>query len=321
MAGLVLSSYFAGFTLGAVRCGRIIERIGHIRGYAAFAGLVVAATAAMPLLVGPVPWLVLRAIVGFGCAGLFVTTESWLNAKARPAERGRVFSIYMVGTFLALALGQLLIGRPRSRPRPVQRHRRPVRRGAGHGEHDPGGAAAATATATLPYGQLPARHLSRSSAARSADSSAAPSTRSFRRGCRTRVSSARRSVVHARGRAWRPRLPDPGRPALGPFRPAHRAGRARPGFAARPSPWSACRARRRWSCRPRRCSAAYVDPLSGLCRPRARPHAGRRVVAVSGRLILVSGCGSVSARSSAQPDGALRPSTACSTYGRRRADT
>ena len=75
MAGLVLSSYFAGFTLGALRSGRIIERVGHIRAYAAFAGLVVAATAAMPLLVGSLPWLVLRAFVGFGCAGLFIATE------------------------------------------------------------------------------------------------------------------------------------------------------------------------------------------------------------------------------------------------------
>ncbi len=109
--GLVLSSYFAGFTLGALRCGRIIERIGHIRAYAAFAGLVAAATCAMPLLVDSLAWVALRALVGFGCAGIFVTTESWLNAKARPAERGRVFSVYMVGTFLALALGQLLIAR------------------------------------------------------------------------------------------------------------------------------------------------------------------------------------------------------------------
>jgi MFS family permease len=110
MSGLVLSSYFAGFTLGALRCERIIERVGHIRAYAAFAGLVVAATALMPLRVGPLPWLTLRAAVGFGCAGLFVATESWLNAKAEPAQRGRVFSAYMLGTFLALALGQLLIG-------------------------------------------------------------------------------------------------------------------------------------------------------------------------------------------------------------------
>ena len=37
MAGLVPSSYFAGFTLAAVGCERIIERVGHIRAYAAFA--------------------------------------------------------------------------------------------------------------------------------------------------------------------------------------------------------------------------------------------------------------------------------------------
>lgn len=111
MAGLVLSSYFAGFTVGAAYCGRIVERFGHIRVYAAFAGMVVAATAAMPLWPEALPWLVLRAVIGFGCAGLFVTTESWLNAKAQPSERGRVFALYMVGTFVALALGQLVIGR------------------------------------------------------------------------------------------------------------------------------------------------------------------------------------------------------------------
>jgi MFS family permease len=107
----VLSSYFAGFTMGAFFSGRIIERFGHIRVYAAFAGTVVAATTAMPLVVEPVPWMVLRAIIGFGCAGLFVTTESWLNVKAEPEERGYVFSVYKMGTFVAIALGQLLISR------------------------------------------------------------------------------------------------------------------------------------------------------------------------------------------------------------------
>jgi MFS family permease len=109
--GLVLSAYFVGFTLGTLRCSKIIKRSGHIRAYAAFAGLVAAATAVMPLLVGSFAWVVLRAMVGFGCAGIFVATESWLTAKALPSERGRVFSVYMVGTFLALALGQLLIAR------------------------------------------------------------------------------------------------------------------------------------------------------------------------------------------------------------------
>jgi len=111
IAGFVLSSYYAGFTAGAFFSGRIIERFGHIRAYAAFCGLVVAAAAVMPLIVQPVPWLALRVIVGFGCVGLFVTTESWLSSKAQRSERGRIFSIYRVGTFIALGLGQLLIGR------------------------------------------------------------------------------------------------------------------------------------------------------------------------------------------------------------------
>src|SRR5262245_41168138 len=103
VAGIVLSGYFAGFTAGAVHSERIIGRIGHIRAYAAFAGMVVAATTAMALRADAVVWLILRAVIGFDCAGLFVTTECWLNAKAKPSQRGRVFSLYMVGTFIALA--------------------------------------------------------------------------------------------------------------------------------------------------------------------------------------------------------------------------
>ncbi|ALA17067.1 MULTISPECIES: MFS transporter [unclassified Chelatococcus] len=108
--GVVLSAYFIGFTAGAVGSGRLIRRIGHIRAYAAFAGMVVAATAAMPLSVSPAVWIACRAAIGLGCVGLFITTESWLNAKAEASQRGRVFSVYMVGTFTALAVGQLLIG-------------------------------------------------------------------------------------------------------------------------------------------------------------------------------------------------------------------
>ena len=109
MSALVLSGYFAGYTIGAVCCARIIERVGHIRTYAALAGLAVMATAVMPLSINGPVWLVLRAVVGFGCAGLFITAEGWLNAKAPPTERGRILSIFRVGIFIALAIGQVLI--------------------------------------------------------------------------------------------------------------------------------------------------------------------------------------------------------------------
>jgi MFS family permease len=111
LEGVIMSAYFVGFTIGSVSCSRIIQRIGHIRGYAAFGGMAIGATAGMSLVPDAWAWALLRAAIGFGCVGLFVATESWLNAKATPALRGKVFSTYMVGTFIALALGQLLIGR------------------------------------------------------------------------------------------------------------------------------------------------------------------------------------------------------------------
>ncbi|MDR6828929.1 MFS family permease [Bosea sp. BE271] len=107
--GIVLSAYFVGFTIGAVSSGGVIQRVGHIRAYTAFAGLVVVATALMPLWTSALVWAACRVVIGIGCVGLFVTTESWLNAKAMPDQRGRIFSTYMVGTFVALAIGQLAV--------------------------------------------------------------------------------------------------------------------------------------------------------------------------------------------------------------------
>ena len=135
--GLVLSAYFAGFTLGSFGCSKLIERIGHIRAYAAFAGLVAAATAVLPLLVGSLAWVVLRAIVGFGCAGVFVTTESWLSAKALPSERGRVF--YLYGRDVSCARAGPAFDNPRryQGDRAVQYDRRAVRSGTDTGHRGP----------------------------------------------------------------------------------------------------------------------------------------------------------------------------------------
>ena len=39
-AGLVLSGYFVGLVLGCLTCGRIIERVGHVRAFAALVSIV-----------------------------------------------------------------------------------------------------------------------------------------------------------------------------------------------------------------------------------------------------------------------------------------
>src|SRR6185312_1277153 len=109
VTGIVTAAYFAGYAAGAILCNRLIQRTGHIRAFAAFAALVAAAFLGHALYFDPILWTALRALVGFGCAGLFVATESWLNAKASAATRGTVFAIYMVATYATFAGGQFML--------------------------------------------------------------------------------------------------------------------------------------------------------------------------------------------------------------------
>jgi MFS family permease len=109
VTGLITSAYFAGYATGALLCRRLIERAGHIRAFAAFAALVAASILGHALYFHPALWALLRALTGFGCAGLFVATESWLNAKATTATRGSVFSIYMVATYATFAGSQFML--------------------------------------------------------------------------------------------------------------------------------------------------------------------------------------------------------------------
>jgi MFS family permease len=110
--GVVLAAYYGGYTIGAATIGGILQRVGHIRLFAALAGLVAACVALLPVLTPALAWISLRLLMGFGCAGLFITAESWLNATSSRHNRGSVFAIYMVATNAAFGLGQFLINIP-----------------------------------------------------------------------------------------------------------------------------------------------------------------------------------------------------------------
>ena len=107
--GLVTSAYFAGFVLGTYACPVVIRKVGHIRAFAAMASL----ASTMPILhafwIDPWFWGVLRLVTGVCMVGLYIVIESWLNALAPNALRGRLFAVYMAVNFVALALGQWLI--------------------------------------------------------------------------------------------------------------------------------------------------------------------------------------------------------------------
>lgn len=104
--GLVLAFYSAGFALGTLICPRIVLLVGHIRTFAAFAAIASATSLVHALWVDPVVWAALRLIAGISMAVLFTIIESWLNARAVNAVRGRVMSSYMAVNYTAFGLSQ-----------------------------------------------------------------------------------------------------------------------------------------------------------------------------------------------------------------------
>ncbi len=109
ITGLIMSAYFVGYIVGTYLCPAIIHKVGHIRTFAAMASI----ASTMPILhalwIDPWFWGALRLITGICLVGLYIVIESWLNALAPIQHRGKIFSVYMSVTFVALALGQWLI--------------------------------------------------------------------------------------------------------------------------------------------------------------------------------------------------------------------
>jgi len=107
--GLVATSYFAGLTAGAIRAGRLVQRVGHIRAFAAFVSLLSASTLSYAVLEAPPLWAVLRFVDGCCIAGVYVCLESWLNDRADAGTRGSVLAGYMTALYLGQGLGQQLL--------------------------------------------------------------------------------------------------------------------------------------------------------------------------------------------------------------------
>lgn len=107
--GLVAAAYGAGFMAGAWIAPGSIRRIGHIRAYAAYAGLSAALTLLLALDSHVIWWLAARFGFGVCTAGLFAVAESWI-ADATPAQRrGTVISTYQIVGRAGLILGPFII--------------------------------------------------------------------------------------------------------------------------------------------------------------------------------------------------------------------
>ena len=106
IAGYVMSAYYAGFVLGSLWAQRIIQRVGHIRAFAAYAALLTAAVMVHALVFEVVTWGLMRAMVGLCMAGLYAVIESWLNVRSTNELRGQVLSLYTITIYVSSSLGQ-----------------------------------------------------------------------------------------------------------------------------------------------------------------------------------------------------------------------
>jgi MFS family permease len=109
---IVTSGYFLGFLSGARLTPLLIQRVGHVRVFAALGSFMSAGLISFTLIAEPWAWTVLRILVGFCMSGIYVAAESWLNNAATNETRGKVLSTYMLAQTLGIigAQGLLTLG-------------------------------------------------------------------------------------------------------------------------------------------------------------------------------------------------------------------
>lgn len=109
---LVMSAYFLGFLIGSRRAPVMIRRVGHVRVFAALGSLISAVLILYPVLPDWIAWTVMRALIGFCFAGVYVTAESWLNNTATNETRGQAMSAYMMVQMIGIIASQALLNIP-----------------------------------------------------------------------------------------------------------------------------------------------------------------------------------------------------------------
>ena len=107
--GTMMSGYFIGFFIGATMVPKLVTKVGHIRVFAAFASMASLSSLIHVVFVDPYVWIFARFLTGFSMIGIFIIVESWLNDRANNKTRGKVLSLYMLVTYVGIALGNLLL--------------------------------------------------------------------------------------------------------------------------------------------------------------------------------------------------------------------
>jgi len=100
---VVMAAYFLGFLGGSRITPELIRNVGHVRVFAALGSMISAILVLYPAVPDWIAWAVMRVLIGFCFAGVYVTAESWLNNAATNETRRQALSLYMI-VQMALAI-------------------------------------------------------------------------------------------------------------------------------------------------------------------------------------------------------------------------
>jgi len=108
--GVVAAAYGLGFSTGCFIAPAFIRRVGYIRAFSSLAAIAAVLVLGMTQAHSALAWALLRGLTGVTLACIFTVTDGWISARATSSHRGRILSIYMICTKVALMLSPLGIG-------------------------------------------------------------------------------------------------------------------------------------------------------------------------------------------------------------------
>lgn len=109
VTGAVMSCYYIGYIGGSTGTPLLMQRVGHIRVFAALTAIASVAILLQATHVTPLFWGLMRLISGVCFAGIYVVAESWLNDRATNSIRGTLLALYMLLLYGGLGGGQFLL--------------------------------------------------------------------------------------------------------------------------------------------------------------------------------------------------------------------
>ena len=107
--GIFMSGYYVGYFIGSKTTPNLVQKVGHIRVFAAFASLASLSALVAVAYVNPFMWTISRFVTGISLVSCYVVSESWLNDRATNKNRGQLLSAYMIVLYSGLSIGMLLL--------------------------------------------------------------------------------------------------------------------------------------------------------------------------------------------------------------------